>query len=83
VICENRHDPTSVFLNTYVDDRYKITVYYRQPYGELYDLQEDPGEIHNLWDDPSHRELKTRLLQQYAWAQMGKEPLWMPRVWGA
>jgi uncharacterized sulfatase len=72
-----------VFLNTYVDDRYKITVYYRQPYGELYDLQEDPAEIHNLWDDPSHRELKMRLLQQYAWAQMSKEPLWMPRVWGA
>jgi arylsulfatase A-like enzyme len=83
VVCENRHDPTSVFLNTYVDDRYKITVYYRQPYGELYDLQEDPGEIHNLWDDPSHQALKSRLLQEYAWAQMGKEPLWMPRVWGA
>lgn len=34
--------------NTLVEDRYKITVHYRKPYGELYDLQEDP-EAEPLW----------------------------------
>lgn len=30
--------------------------------GELYDLQEDPGEFVNLWDEPNHRDLKLELL---------------------
>jgi len=34
-ICEFRHEPTRVNLRTYVDQRYKLTVYYRRDYGEL------------------------------------------------
>lgn len=82
-ICENHHEPTTINLRTYVDSRYKITVYYDQPYGELYDLQQDPGEIKNLWDDPGHRDLKLKLLMKYIWAELGKEPIWMPRIAGA
>ncbi len=26
--------------------------------GELFDLEEDPWEHENLWDDPAHAELK-------------------------
>ena len=29
---------------------------------ELYDLQADPWEFDNLWDDPDHRELRDRLM---------------------
>jgi len=32
VIVENRHEPTLVHLRTYVDERYKITVYRQRPY---------------------------------------------------
>ena len=35
----------------YRDERYKIVVYHGHEQGELYDLQEDPGEFKNLWDD--------------------------------
>ena len=45
VICEFRHEPTTIHQKTYVDERYKITVYYNQTYGELFDLQDDPGRI--------------------------------------
>lgn len=83
VIVENRHEPTAIHLKTYVDQRYKLTVYYQRRYGELFDLQTDPGEVHNLWDDASHAALKAELLQKLLFAEMGKEPLWMPRVWGA
>ncbi|GIP31949.1 sulfatase [Paenibacillus sp. J2TS4] len=83
VICEFRHEPTTIHQKTFVDERYKITVYFNQTYGEIFDLQEDPGEIHNLWDDPDARDLKTRLLLKYIWAELGKEPLPMPRVGGA
>jgi arylsulfatase A-like enzyme len=80
IICENRHDPDTVNLKTFVDKRYKITVYYNQPYGELYDLENDPGEINNLWDNSDYAELKSELLLKFLWGEMGKEPIWMPRI---
>ncbi|CAG7647744.1 Ulvan-active sulfatase [Paenibacillus solanacearum] len=79
-ICEFRHEPTTIHQKTYVDARYKITVYYNQTYGEIFDLQEDPGELHNLWDEPEHAALKSELLLKYVWAELGKEPLAMPRI---
>lgn len=82
-ICEFRHEPTTIHQKTYVDERYKITVYYNQTYGEIFDLQEDPGELNNLWDDPEHALLKTELLLKYAWAELGKESMPMPRITGA
>lgn len=79
-ICEFHHEPTSVNLRTYVDQRYKLTVYYNQEYGELFDLENDPDEVRNLWNEPEHAELRTRLLLRYVWAELGKEPLRMPRI---
>ncbi|MFO7898067.1 MAG: sulfatase-like hydrolase/transferase [Planctomycetota bacterium] len=83
VVVENRHQPTTIHVKTYVDERYKLTVYYNRDYGELFDLAEDPGETDNLWSDPAARELKAELTRRLLFAEMGKEPLWMPRVWGA
>lgn len=83
ILCENHHEHPTIHLKTYVDDRYKITVYYNHEYGEMYDLLNDPQELCNLWDDEQYRELKMKLLLRYIWAELGKEPLWMPRVCGA
>lgn len=77
---ENHHDPTTIHLRTYVGGRYKITVYYNQTHGELFDLKEDPGEHRNLWDSPDHQNLKQDLLMKYIWAELGKKPMWMPRI---
>lgn len=83
IICEHRHEETTVHMKTYVDERYKLTVYYNQTYGQLFDLQNDPEEIHNLWDEKDYKEIKSALLLKYIWAEMGKESLWMPRIWHA
>jgi uncharacterized sulfatase len=83
VICEFRHEATTIHQKTYVDKRYKITVYYNQSYGELFDLQNDPLEVKNLWNDPTYSNLKSTLLLKYIWAELGKEPIPMPRVWHA
>ena len=48
--------------------------------GELFDLEADPGEVNNLWSDPAAADLKSRLIEQLLQAEMGKEPLWMPRI---
>jgi arylsulfatase A-like enzyme len=82
-ICEFRHEPTTIHQKTYVNERFKITVYYNQSYGEIFDLHEDPGEINNLWDNPAYFLLKSELLLRYVWAELGKEPLPMPRIWHA
>ncbi len=83
VIVENRHEPTTVCLKTYIDSRYKLTAYYRQPYGEIFDLEQDPGEIRNLWDDPALARMKNELLARPLFTSLGKEKLPMPRIAGA
>ncbi len=83
IVVENRHEPTTIHIKTYVDQRYKLTVYYERDYGELFDLERDPGEIQNLWHNPEHQDLKADLTRRLLFAEMGKEPLWMPRIAGA
>ena len=80
VMVENHHQPTTFNTKTYINERYKISIYYNQPYGELFDLQQDPGEIYNLWDSPEQQELKKELLLKLIHAEMGNEPILMPRV---
>jgi len=83
VIVENRHEPDTIHVKTYVDKRYKLTVYYNQDDGELFDLREDPNEVNNLWRRPEAQSLKAELAMKLLFAEMGKEPVPMPRVWGA
>ena len=83
VICEFRHQPTKVHLRTLVTKRYKLTVYRDQTYGELFDLQEDPGETHNRWGDAGYATVKAELFQQFVNAELKRETMPMPRVAGA
>jgi arylsulfatase A-like enzyme len=83
VLIENQHQPTTMNMRTYIDGRHKMTVHYGRDYGELYDLEADPGEYKNLWDDPASAGLKARLLLAFLHAEMGRASLPMPRVYGA
>lgn len=83
VICENRHQPTAVHLRTYVDRRYKMTVYRDHEYGELFDLEADPGERRNLWDDPASAAVKCEVLRRFVNAELLREPTRYPRIAGA
>lgn len=51
-------------MRTLVTPRYRLTCYSGQPYGELFDLQEDSNEFYNLWDDPACRALRDDLRLQ-------------------
>lgn len=83
VLIENRHNPTTVHLRTLVTGRYKITVYRSSAQGELFDLERDPGELHNAWSDPAYAEVKTALLLRFVQAEIEREPTRMPRIAGA
>jgi arylsulfatase A-like enzyme len=84
VLVENRHQPTKLSLRTYIDERYKLTVYRgHEDWGELFDLQDDPEELHNRFHDPDWADVKTRLLHRFVLAEVSREPTAMPRVAGA
>lgn len=80
ILVENRHQPTKLYLQTYVNQRYKISVYSNASYGEMFDLDSDPGELRNLWDEPAAQALKCELLLEMLHANQMKEPVPMPRV---
>ena len=43
--------------------RYKLVIYHGHNVGELYDLQEDPHEFVNLWDDHDMASIKMALMK--------------------
>ncbi len=45
------------------DDRYKLVTYHGHDQGELFDLESDPWEHQNLWDDPRFADVRFRLLK--------------------
>jgi arylsulfatase A-like enzyme len=47
-----------------VDARYRMTVMSDSGEGELYDLERDPGEFDNLWDQGEHAATKARLMER-------------------
>jgi arylsulfatase A-like enzyme len=49
----------------YFDGRYKLSIYEGEDLGELFDLQLDPGEFDNLWDNPAHLKLKQELIWRH------------------
>jgi len=51
-------------MRTLQTARWRLSVYEGADWGELYDLQQDPHECHNLWDDPTWAQLKQELLHE-------------------
>lgn len=45
-------------------DKEKIVVYHGTNQGELYNLEADPDEYDNLWDNPDYQSKKLHLMQQ-------------------
>lgn len=42
--------------------RYKLVNYHGHGTGELFDMEKDPGEFNNLWDDPDYQKIKMDLM---------------------
>lgn len=59
---EDDQDDLGLRVRTLVTERYRLTVFAGQTHGELFDLQEDPDELHNLWADAEYRDVRTELV---------------------
>ena len=57
-------------VHTLIDDRYRLSVFHGMPWGELYDLADDPGELRNLWDEPAHAATRARLTERLVRAEI-------------
>lgn len=66
VIVENDEDYLGMRVRTLITDQHKLTVYPREDYGELFDLDADPGELHNKWNNTEYAEIKNRLYRELA-----------------
>ena len=53
-----------VSVTSLVDSRWRLSVWQGYDWGELYDVENDPGEIRNLWDDPGHADILRHLLHK-------------------
>ncbi len=56
-------DPRGLRLKTIVTDTRKLTWYSGHSYGELYDLENDPSERVNQWDNASYAADRTYLMR--------------------
>ena len=68
VVVENDEDYLGLRLRTLITPTHKVTTYTghrgAEPYGELFDLEHDPDELHNLWSKADHEETKRRLIER-------------------
>jgi arylsulfatase A-like enzyme len=50
------------FMTMVRSEKWKLVHFLGEPFGQLFNLEEDPGELHNLWDDPAYEAKKRELL---------------------
>jgi arylsulfatase A-like enzyme len=62
--------PAGARLRTLITRRWRMTIAEREPYGELYDLANDPHEMNNLFEDADHRGVRAELTEKLAYRQM-------------
>lgn len=63
-IVECIDDPAVLRLKTIITETRKLTFYHGQDYGELYDLEADPGEVTNRWNVPAYAADREQLLRR-------------------
>jgi arylsulfatase A-like enzyme len=70
-------------LRTIITQRWRMTIAHADPWGELYDLENDPHEMDNLFEDPAHRAVRGELMEKLAYREMElaeRSPLPMGRA---
>ncbi len=79
----NRLDSGRMFRGRcFIDGRYKMTIHNRGE-GQLFDLEEDPKELNNLWNAPASQSIKNALLLKFLQEEIWTEWAGVGRIGGA
>ena len=65
VFSEHARDPIltgTEFMSMVRDRQWKLVHFLDDPAGQLFNLVDDPDEVHNLWDNPDFDDVKRELL---------------------
>ena len=57
-------------MRSLVTRNWRMSVYQGAEWGEIYDLENDPDEMRNLWDEPSHASIRAELMEILARKQI-------------
>jgi uncharacterized sulfatase len=63
VLCETILDWQGLICRSVIGERYKLTTYANESFGELFDRKADPGELRNLWTAPEAATARELLLR--------------------
>jgi arylsulfatase A-like enzyme len=75
--------PSGSRMRTLLTRRWRMSIAQGDPYGELYDLENDPHEMDNLFEDAAHRGVRAELMEKLAYREMelaDRSPLPMGRA---
>jgi arylsulfatase A-like enzyme len=61
---QSRKSQMTSFANMYRTQQYKLITYHGHEKGELFNLEKDPNEFHNLWDDPKYKDIRFELIKK-------------------
>ncbi len=51
-------------VRTLLTDRWQLSVYHGQRWGELYDRHADPQQVNNVWDVPDYHPVRSELMER-------------------
>jgi arylsulfatase A-like enzyme len=72
VVIEERPGDRAFIQRLIIDERWKLAWYAQRPWGELYDLADDPHHVRNLWDSPAHAPIRARLIDGILAHEVGR-----------
>ena len=67
-------EPSAV-ARSLLTNRYRLTLYLNEDWGELYDLREDPQETRNLWDEEAYADIRADLIRRLALRMMAERDI--------
>lgn len=65
-----RDASASAGIQTYVTERWRMSLFEGHVWGELYDLEDDPHELSNRWNDPTYKGIKGEIMGLMAMDQL-------------
>ncbi|MCC5842812.1 MAG: sulfatase-like hydrolase/transferase [Verrucomicrobia bacterium] len=78
IVVEDRPGDSAFNQRVYITDRYKLVAYTQPAWGELYDMENDPHQVRNLWSVPDYSDLRFRLMQGLLAEEMNRNAPYHP-----